>query len=96
MIDVISKLIFKDQNREMGRIPTLEEVKSMIFELNGDSSIRPDGSTGLFFQSSWNIVSEDIWNMTKASFVGWSCRGLSHILMLCCCQRKKTLKISRI
>lgn len=37
MIDIIPKLITPDQNTAMGRIPTLEEVKVVVFNLSGDS-----------------------------------------------------------
>lgn len=60
MIEVILELITTDQNREMGRILMLEEVKSVVFELNGDNSSGPDGFTRLLFQSCWDIVGEDI------------------------------------
>uniref|UniRef100_M0ZKY9 RNA-directed DNA polymerase (Reverse transcriptase) n=1 Tax=Solanum tuberosum TaxID=4113 RepID=M0ZKY9_SOLTU len=54
----------------MERLPTEDKVKRVIFSLNGDSSSGPDGFSGQFFQSCWNIIGEDITNMVRAFFCG--------------------------
>ncbi|KAH0713632.1 hypothetical protein KY289_009591 [Solanum tuberosum] len=42
MLDIIPKLISDEQNEEMGRLPTEEEVKEVVFAMNGDSASGPD------------------------------------------------------
>lgn len=48
MLQCIPKLITEDQNYEMERVPTKEEVKNVVFELNGDSA-----SGKMIFQASF-------------------------------------------
>lgn len=58
MLDLIPKLITAEQNKEIGRIPSKEEVKEVVRALNAESASRPDGFSGLFFQSCWDIIGE--------------------------------------
>ncbi|XP_059288171.1 uncharacterized protein LOC132041478 [Lycium ferocissimum] len=51
-------------------LPTEEEVKEAVFASSGESDCGPDGFTGLFFQSCWEIVKLDVVDMVKAFFVG--------------------------
>ncbi|KAH0650293.1 hypothetical protein KY284_030205 [Solanum tuberosum] len=50
MLDIIPKIITVEQNNEMIRIPTTEEVKQVVFELNADSASGPDGFSDGFCQ----------------------------------------------
>lgn len=54
MLEVIPKLISAEQNVELSRPSSIEEVKEVVFELNGDSASGPDGFLGEFFQSCWD------------------------------------------
>jgi len=51
MLDHIPKMISEEQNEEMGRLPAEEEIKEVVFALNGDSASGPDFFSGQFFQS---------------------------------------------
>lgn len=66
----IPKLITDEENEKMIMLPTQEEVKKVVFELNGDSDCGPDGFSGLFFQSCWKIIGEDITRLVRAFFCG--------------------------
>ncbi|XP_060190578.1 uncharacterized protein LOC132619809 [Lycium barbarum] len=66
----IPTLVTEDQNHTMEMLPNEEEVKEAVFALNGESACGPDGFTGLFFQSCWEIVKLDVVDMVKAFFVG--------------------------
>lgn len=46
MINSIPHLITKKEDKEIGKMPTKEEVKQMFFSLNADSAYRPDGFLG--------------------------------------------------
>lgn len=70
MLDVIPKIITPEQNGEIEKIPTMEEVRGIVLALNGDSTSGPDGFSGEFFQKCWKIIGEDITNMVKAFFCG--------------------------
>ncbi|XP_075087666.1 uncharacterized protein LOC142169669 [Nicotiana tabacum] len=65
MINNVPTMVSMEQNMELCRYPTLEEVKAVIFELNGNSSSGPDGFTGMFYQESWEIISNDIHNILE-------------------------------
>ncbi|KAK6791948.1 hypothetical protein RDI58_011029 [Solanum bulbocastanum] len=70
LLQNIPNLIKAEQNEEMERLPTEDEVKKVVFSLNGDSASGLDGFSGQFFQSCWNIIREDITNMVRAFFCG--------------------------
>lgn len=56
MLNNIPELVIQEQNEEMIRIPSSEEVKAVVNELNGDSTSGPNGFSGTFFQESWEII----------------------------------------
>lgn len=70
MIDHIPRMINEDQNEEVIKIPNQEEVKKIVFELNGSSACGPDDFTGLFFQYCWDIVGEDVTKIVQVFFCG--------------------------
>ncbi|WMV49304.1 hypothetical protein MTR67_042689 [Solanum verrucosum] len=70
MLEYISTLINEEQNADMGRMPTEDEVKMVVFTLKGESTSGSDGFSRKFFQSCWDIVGNDMTNMVKAFFYG--------------------------
>ncbi|XP_019253806.1 PREDICTED: uncharacterized protein LOC109232489 [Nicotiana attenuata] len=70
IINCVPNLIDTEQNAELIKKPTKEEVKVAMFGLNGDSAGGPDGMTGRFYQSCWDIVGDDIFDMVRAFFNG--------------------------
>ncbi|XP_015168062.1 uncharacterized protein [Solanum tuberosum] len=69
LLQCIPKLVTDGDNEEMETMPTKEEVKHVVFSLNGDSASGPDGFSGQFFQSCWDTIGTDITNMVKAFFL---------------------------
>ncbi|KAH0696110.1 hypothetical protein KY290_013471 [Solanum tuberosum] len=65
MLDLIEKSITEEENEEMVRLPEQDEVKRVVFELNGSSAHGHDGFSGLFFQICWEIVGGDIIDLPK-------------------------------
>ena len=59
----VPSMITSGQNEELVASPTKEEVKLAVFGLSSTSAGGPDGFTGLFFQTCWNIVGDDLFNM---------------------------------
>ncbi|XP_075099052.1 uncharacterized protein LOC142175940 [Nicotiana tabacum] len=55
-------------NLELSRLPTIEEVRATVFELSGESASGPDGFTGLFYQTCWDVIGADIHNMIGEFF----------------------------
>lgn len=70
MLEQIPKLITKEENTSMFRLPDMEEVRKVVFELSGQSVAGPDGSSGQLFQKCWDIVKEDVTTIGKAFFFG--------------------------
>ncbi|XP_060181187.1 uncharacterized protein LOC132610801 [Lycium barbarum] len=68
LLDVIAPKVTQEQNSFLSAMPTLEEVKNVIFALSGDSACGPDGFSGLFYQKSWNIVGAYAYNVVKAFY----------------------------
>ncbi|XP_070034920.1 uncharacterized protein [Nicotiana tomentosiformis] len=50
LLDNVPDIVTMEQNLELCRYPTLEEVKAIVFELSGESTSGPDGFTGTFYQ----------------------------------------------
>lgn len=62
MLQCIPKQIRQEQNDHSVRLPSIEEVKKVVFALNGESASSPGGFSGQFFQSCWEIIGEDVTN----------------------------------
>ncbi|KAG5591653.1 hypothetical protein H5410_042167 [Solanum commersonii] len=63
MLQFIPKIITREHNLEMERVPTKDEIKHVVFRLNGDSASRHDGYSGFSFRVvgiSWEMMS-GIW-----------------------------------
>ena len=50
--------------------PSLEEVKRVIFEMDGDSAAGPDGFSGKFFTTAWEVVAHDVYRAVLSFFCG--------------------------
>ncbi|KAH0748476.1 hypothetical protein KY290_027708 [Solanum tuberosum] len=64
----VPQLISEGNNELIKVCPTKEEVKKVVFKLNGNSASGPDGFTSLFFQTCWEIVGDDVFNVVAAFF----------------------------
>ncbi|KAH0672553.1 hypothetical protein KY284_023640 [Solanum tuberosum] len=53
----IPKFVTEKENNALHSDPDMEEVEKAIFDLNGISAGGPDGLTGKFYQSCWEIIS---------------------------------------
>nr|XP_027120658.1 uncharacterized protein LOC113737662 [Coffea arabica] len=63
------KRLFTD-NEMLDEIPYKEEVKSVIFAMDGGSAAGPDGFSGKFFACAWDIVAEDVHAAVVSFFCG--------------------------
>ncbi|KAH6784357.1 hypothetical protein C2S52_009316 [Perilla frutescens var. hirtella] len=52
------------------RTPDIDEIRSAVFGISGDSVSGPDGFTSLFFQHCWDIVSSDVVGAVVDFFAG--------------------------
>jgi len=60
--EAIPKLIDDTTNNILTMLPTMEEVKNVVFGLNSDGAPGPDGFRACFFQSFWEIINNDVFD----------------------------------
>ncbi|XP_075078217.1 uncharacterized protein LOC142164292 [Nicotiana tabacum] len=70
ILNHVPSMVDSDQHERLMALPSNEEVKRAIIGLNGDSAGGPDGFTGAFYQTCWEIIKEDVVRMVKAFFCG--------------------------
>lgn len=63
LLDHISELISDEDNEMLGAMPNDEEIKKVVFSLNSNSAGGPNGLTGRFYQTCWDIVGNDVIRM---------------------------------
>lgn len=66
----IPRVIDEVDNNALVIIPTLDEVKKVVFSMNASSAPGPDGFTGKFFQHCWNIIAQDLYIVILEFFNG--------------------------
>ncbi|XP_060211977.1 uncharacterized protein LOC132639556 [Lycium barbarum] len=59
----VPSMITREQNEDLVASPTKEEVKLAVFGLSSTSAGGPDVFTGLIYQTCWNVVGDDLFNM---------------------------------
>nr|XP_027090500.1 uncharacterized protein LOC113711541 [Coffea arabica] len=58
LLHVIPNLSSEIDNTILEEVPSFEEVRKVIFEMDGDSAAGPDGFTGKFFVTAWEVVGQ--------------------------------------
>ncbi|WJX72383.1 hypothetical protein P8452_56269 [Trifolium repens] len=53
-------LVSPEENHSLTSVPTEAEIKTAIFDMNGDGAPGPDGFVGHFYQHFWDIVAFDV------------------------------------
>ncbi|XP_057790752.1 uncharacterized protein LOC131007855 [Salvia miltiorrhiza] len=67
---VIEPVISDEHNAFLSAVPTDEEISAAVFGMDSNSSPGPDGFSGKFFQTCWDIVKNDIWKAVRTFFLG--------------------------
>ncbi|XP_071928033.1 uncharacterized protein [Coffea arabica] len=70
MLEIIPTILTEQDNMELTEVPSLNEVKKVIFSMDGDSAAGPDGFTGKFFTEAWEVVAEDVHRAIMSFFCG--------------------------
>lgn len=65
-----SRTITAEQNSELMRVPSYDEVRSVVSHLNPDKSPGPDGFNGAFFKAFWDIIGMDLVRAIQSIFLG--------------------------
>lgn len=48
-LNVLTHMVSHTQNAELVKVPEMEEVREVVFGMDGESAVGPDGFTGMFF-----------------------------------------------
>lgn len=70
MLSCISKLLSNDQNNNLHAMPTLEELRTIVFCMNAHSAAGPHSMNRKFFQSCWHIIGQDLIQVVIYFFCG--------------------------
>ncbi|KAG6671754.1 hypothetical protein I3842_16G020500 [Carya illinoinensis] len=70
--DLISPVITPDENLDICKAPTLEEMKDALFSIPIESSPGPDDFGSGFFRFCWNIVKDDLLEAINDFFINSS------------------------
>ena len=60
VVDIVPSLVALEDNLTLTRMPLVDEIRVVIFDMDPFSSPGPDGFTGRFFTSCWEIVGFDV------------------------------------
>lgn len=55
----IPAIVTNNDNTMLTKLPSMEEVKAVVFDMNGSGAPVPDGFGGCFFQAHWDVVQLD-------------------------------------
>ncbi|XP_071920660.1 uncharacterized protein [Coffea arabica] len=67
---LIPNMVTQADRAALDADPTREEVKRVVFEMDGDSAAGPDGFTGQFFTFAWDVIAQDVYNAVLSFFCG--------------------------
>ncbi|KAL9670846.1 hypothetical protein QQ045_008405 [Rhodiola kirilowii] len=70
LTDSVQKVVSDDDNVRLTATPDLKEIQHSVFSMNASSSPGPDGFTGKFFTSCWDIIKEDLQAAVNAFIKG--------------------------
>ncbi|KAK6782003.1 hypothetical protein RDI58_019799 [Solanum bulbocastanum] len=69
-LDCIHRRVNQAQNERLTAMPSLEELKDVVFSMNPNSAAGPDGMNGNFYQNCWHIIKHDLLEVIQAFFCG--------------------------
>ncbi|XP_049399717.1 uncharacterized protein LOC125863742 [Solanum stenotomum] len=69
-MNCIPRMVDQVQNDRMKELPTMEELKEVVYSMNPNSAAGPDGMNGYFFQKCWSIIKKDLLAVIHAFFSG--------------------------
>lgn len=66
----IPTIVIEEENNCLCKEPDMEEVKVVVFNLNGDNVGGPDDLNCNFYKCCWEIVGQDIFRIVQEFSVG--------------------------
>ncbi|XP_015161044.1 uncharacterized protein [Solanum tuberosum] len=69
-LECIPRMLTHEHNASLIALPTIDELKEVVFSMNPNSAAGPDGMNGCFFQKCWQIIKHDLLAVILAFFSG--------------------------
>eukprot|EP00253_Pinus_taeda_P005215 PITA_05215 len=63
----VPKIITEDQNQNLLKQVTMQEVDEAMAQLKDGKAPGPDGFTGNFFHEFWDLISSEVWDLVEES-----------------------------
>ncbi|XP_060182802.1 uncharacterized protein LOC132612715 [Lycium barbarum] len=70
VLDYLERSITDEDNVILTAPPTIQEVKDSVLSIDPDSAPDPDGLSGCFYQSTWDVIANDLHMAVVAVFSG--------------------------
>lgn len=71
MLDELPTILNVSHNKEINKIPDLQEVRDAILDPNRNITTGLDNMIGAFFGDTWDIIKEDVYKMVVDFFCGY-------------------------
>jgi hypothetical protein len=69
---LIENVISTEENENLCRVPSAEEIRTIVFEMHSLKAPGPDGFPGLFYRSYWPRVGDQVIAAVQSFFRdGW-------------------------
>uniref|UniRef100_A0A2N9G0U3 Reverse transcriptase domain-containing protein n=1 Tax=Fagus sylvatica TaxID=28930 RepID=A0A2N9G0U3_FAGSY len=65
---LLNPIISSSENSDLCRIPTAQEIKCIIFDMDNQKAPGPDGLLALFYKRYWNMVGHTVTEAVKSFF----------------------------
>lgn len=69
ILQLIPRSVTQEQNQSLQDMPTIEELKTVVFSMNPNSAAGPDGMGASFFRSAGISLSWTYWLQFKPFFL---------------------------
>ncbi|OIT28452.1 putative ribonuclease h protein, partial [Nicotiana attenuata] len=66
LLSCIPSMITEEDNDNLNKDPTIEELRHIVFSMNPVSAAGPDGLNGKKFQHCWDIIKDDLFNVGRS------------------------------
>ncbi|XP_042453848.1 uncharacterized protein LOC122038269 [Zingiber officinale] len=60
-MDIIPQLVSLEENQVLSALPSIEELKRVVWEISEDNAAGPDGFSAAFYVACWDIMKEDLY-----------------------------------
>ena len=70
LVHLIPTMVTGEENTRLEEVLVMEDVRHMVFTMDGESVAGSDGFTGKFFTFAWDIIAQDMHRAVMSFFCG--------------------------